>query len=97
MTCFLVSERLGCLGHGFGLPPGSQPSLQRIHPLHSVLDIRIQRICCHMHDFPNCLPFEIVIGKLRFSQFVKSESMDNPTTCGFAYKNVTYRRSGPGY
>lgn len=50
-----------------------------------------------MHDFPNCLPFEIVIGKLRFSQFVKSESMDNPTTCGFAYKNVTYRRSGPGY
>lgn len=36
MTYFLIRERLGYVDHGFGLPPGSQPSLQRIHQLHSV-------------------------------------------------------------
>lgn len=30
---------VGCLGHGLGLPPGSQPNLHHIRRLHSALEI----------------------------------------------------------
>ncbi|ORE22265.1 hypothetical protein BCV71DRAFT_172150, partial [Rhizopus microsporus] len=43
-ACFLKSSCAGCLGHGRGIPPGSQSSLQRIQRLRSDLDIGSQSI-----------------------------------------------------
>ena len=41
---FLESSCVDCLGHGRGLPPGSQPNLQRIQRLRSDLDMSNQSI-----------------------------------------------------
>ena len=43
-ACFLESSCVGCLGHSRGLPPASQPSLQRIQRPRSDLDMGSQSV-----------------------------------------------------